>query len=322
MDMRASPDPSDIRKLFTNEDPDEVWAKASIIIHEMAPEHDLPTVQGAYDDVIRMFHGSYPGYHPIQTPYHDLGHTLNVFLCAVRLLHGIHISGTPLSEQEMTLIMLAALMHDIGYAMTLDDQTGTGAQYTRIHVDRGVQFMRDYITGRQLPETWLQPLEYMIRSTDHMRDFAQIPFPDARTRLLGQIVGTADLVGQMADQTYLEKLLYLYLEFKEASLGNYKDTHDLLRKTSQFNEVIRHKLDDELESRYAKLTFHFKKSLGIERNFYLESMERNIAYLEQALGMENAEASLAMLRRCNIVDRARSIATLEDSASIKAGQQP
>lgn len=311
MDMKVQPEPPDVRTLFSNEDPNEVWAKASMVMLDMAPGFDLPVVQNTYNDVIRMFHGSYPGYQPIQTPYHDLGHTLNVFLCAVRLMHGTHVSGTRLSEQEMGLIMLAALMHDIGYAKTLGDTVGTGAQYTRIHVDRGVDFMRHYIADHQFPAEWLLPLECMIRSTDHMKDFAQIPFPDARTRLLGQIVGTADLVGQMADQTYLEKLLLLYFEFKEAHLGNYKDTQELLRKTQQFYEVIRHKLDGELESSYTNLSFHFKQSLGMDRNYYLESIERNISYLEQASGMDNQETSLAMLRRCGIVERARTLTTLE-----------
>ncbi len=311
MDVRFQPDPPDVRTLFANEDPDEVWAKASAVIHDMAPGFDMPVVQNTYNDVIHMFRGNYPGYQPIQTPYHDLGHTLNVFLCAVRLMHGMHLSGTRLTEQEMALIMMAALMHDIGYAKTLDDMIGTGAQYTRIHVDRGVDFMRYYVGDHQFPVEWLLPLECMIRSTDHMKDFAQIPFPDEHTRLLGQIVGTADLVGQMADQTYLEKLLFLYFEFKEAHLGSYKDTHELLRKTRQFYDVICHKLDGELGSNYTKLTFHFKQSLGVERNYYLESIERNIAYLDRASGLEDHEASVAMLRRCGIVERARTMAMLE-----------
>ena len=311
MDMKYTPEPCDVRDLFSNEDPNEVWAKASKIIHAMAPEFDLPVVQNTYNDVISMFHGSYPGYQPIQTPYHDLGHTLNVFLCAVRLMHGEHVSGTRLSEKEMGLVMLAALMHDIGYAKKLDDMVGTGAQYTRIHVDRGVDFMQHYVADHRFPAGWLLPLECMIRSTDHMKDFSQVPFPDARTRLLGQIVGTADLVGQMADQTYLEKLLFLYFEFKEAHLGNYRDTQELLRKTRLFYEVIRHKLDGELEASYAKLAFHFKQSLGVDRNYYLESIERNLSYLEQASSMDKQEESLAMLRRCGIVERARVMAMSE-----------
>jgi len=79
---------------------------------------------------------SYPGYIPIQTPYHDLRHTLDVFICAVRLLHGVHLSGTPLDDEEITLVMIAALLHDIGYAQKVDEANGSGAQFTQVHVKR------------------------------------------------------------------------------------------------------------------------------------------------------------------------------------------
>lgn len=35
--------------------------------------------------------------------------------------------------------------------------------------------------------------------------------------MLGEILGTADLTGQMADRTYLEKLLLLFLEFEDVA---------------------------------------------------------------------------------------------------------
>lgn len=306
MDKRTSPTPAETRKLFDNEDPTEVWAKTGEIILDMAPDYDFTSLRNTYNDVLQMFFGTYPGYFAIRTPYHDLGHTLNVFLCAVRLMHGVHVSGTRLSSTEMSQIMIAALMHDIGYAQTLDDKSGTGAQYTRIHVDRGVSFMRHYLAVRQLPASWEIPLECMIRSTDHMKDFALIAFPNAHIRLLGQIVGTADLVGQMADDTYLEKLQYLYSEFKEAHLGNYQDAQDLMRKTRNFYEVIRHKLDEELGSNYLKLAQHFKNYYGDERNYYLESIEKNMAYLTQAAERESTEDSLAMLRRRSTAAKAVS----------------
>lgn len=299
-----------MRELFTNEDPGTVWAHASEIIRCMDPAYDFQLIQSTYDDVLRVFSGNYPGYLPIQTHYHDLGHTLSVFLCAVRLMHGVHLSGTRLNSEEISLVMIAALMHDIGYAKVHGDETGTGAQYTRIHVDRGIAFMQHYLPSRRLPAAWEVPLEYMIRSTDHMKDFSKIDFPDARTRMLGQIVGTADLVGQMADHAYLEKLLFLYIEFKEAHLGNYENTYALLCKTREFYNTIQRKLDSELDATYTKLTFHFKEWFGVERNCYLESMERNLSYLSRASELGNEEESLAMLRRNGIVKKAKAIAAL------------
>ena len=81
MDIRTSPTPAEARKLFDNEDPTEVWTKTGEIILDMAPDYDFTTLRNTYNDVLQMFFGTYPGYFAIRTPYHDLGHTLNVFLC-------------------------------------------------------------------------------------------------------------------------------------------------------------------------------------------------------------------------------------------------
>src|SRR3989338_6779753 len=145
--MKNAPSFAEINNLFTNGDPKEVWLKASGIIKLINPAYDFTVAQTSFNDVVRLFYGEYPGYRPIRTLYHDLHHTMDVFLCAVRLMHGVHLSGIRLSGDEMTAIMMAALMHDIGYAQLDGDETGTGAQYTRSHVSRGIEFMRCYAAG-------------------------------------------------------------------------------------------------------------------------------------------------------------------------------
>ncbi len=311
--MRRLPTSPEIRNLFAYSDPDEVWAKASDIVGRISPTYDFSLARIAFDDVMRLFRGEYPGYCAIKTMYHDLPHTLAVFLCAVRLAHGVHISGTPLADNEITRIMIAALMHDIGYVQRYGENTGTGAQYTQNHVRRGIEFMRYHLIEQRFPSAWAASLEPMMLSTDHMGDFHKINFPDERVRLLGQIVATADLVGQMSDRTYLEKLLFLYLEFKEAHLGNYQSMLDLLRKTKVFYEFIRkEKLDGELECLYTKLTFHFKDWFGAERNYYMESLEKNMDYLSQAAQLNEAEC-LSMLKRGGIAEKAKTLVAPDEA---------
>lgn len=307
MDMNTIPTAAEVRSLFSNHDPDEVWIKATEVIGRINPVYDFSILHTTFDDVMRLFHGAYPGYCAIQTPYHDLPHTLDVFLCAARLSHGVHVSGTALADHEITLILMAALMHDIGYAQRYGEESGSGAQFTQDHINRGVEFMRCYLAEQRLPPVMATALEPMLRSTDHMQDFSQNAFPDERVRLLAQMVGTADLVGQMADRTYLEKLLFLYLEFKEARLGNYQSVYDMLRQTRNFYEVTRRqRLDGEFDRLYTKLAFHFKDALGVEKNYYLEAMEKNIVYLSQAAQLDEA-ACLAMLKRGGIVEKARTL---------------
>ena len=195
-------------------------------------------------------------------------------MCGVRLMHGVHASGDHLTDEEITLMMLAILMHDIGYAQRKGEETGTGAQFTRTHVQRGVEFMKLYFTERRLPSDILVDVTGMILGTEHFRPFAQIDFKDERSRMLARLVATADIVGQMADRKYLEKLLFLYQEFKEAGFGTYQNMFDLLRQTHRFYEMTREKLDGVLGGIYVNLAFHFEEALGVEKNFYMEARSR------------------------------------------------
>jgi hypothetical protein len=298
--------PSEIRELFVNYDPAESWIKASLIVRSMSPNIDLTNVRNVFDDVMCLFSGSYPGYSPIQTPYHDLRHTLDVFMCSVRLMHGIHLSDTLVNDEEIKLIMVAALLHDVGYAQKIYETNGSGAQFTKIHVSRGIDFMAMHLGSWLIPANWEPPLRQIIRCTDLRVNLADINFGSPRIRLLGQIVGSADIVGQMADRTYLEKLLFLYSEFREANYGNCENTHDLLKKSRDFYDSIRKALDSELGSKYQRLNYHFKDWIGEDRNYYIESIENNIQYLEKVISLNEAEW-FSMLKRHGIVQRYQEI---------------
>jgi hypothetical protein len=300
----------EINGLFANEDPREVLGKAEAIVLRIDPDYDLARVRAVFDDVAALFRGDYPGYAPVRTPYHNQAHTLHVFMCAVRLMHGVHVSGTAMSDEDVMLVIMAALMHDIGYAQTVKEESGTGAQHTPCHVSRGISFMHRYVAEHDFPDGWGQRLEPLIRSTDPGYPFAQIPFADEHASLLGQLVATADLVGQMADRTYLEKLLFLYLEFKEANFGNYRNVHDMLRQTRRFYEITKEKLDSVFQGLYARLSDHFMETMGVANNYYLESIERNIAYLDEVTRHEEAE-HLEMLKRAGIVDKAKTLSEFQ-----------
>jgi len=306
---------AEIYNLFSNTNPDEAWTKAADIARNMCSGYDFSLTKTAFDDVVRLFRGEYPGYGPIRTPYHDLSHTLDVFLCAVRLMHGVHLSGNRLADNEMTMIMISALMHDIGYMQRHGEEASTGAQYTQNHVKRGIKFMQRYIVDQHFPPDFATPMKLIILCTDQALVVSEINFPDERTRLLGKIVKTADLVGQMADRTYLEKLLFLYLEFREAHFGGYQNSYDLLCKTQEFYGTTQQKLEGELDGIYTKLSFHFKDRLGVEKNYYLESIEKNIAYLSQITSLSK-EKYLSMLKRGGIAGKALD---LQHRTSLRKG---
>jgi len=270
---------------------------------DISPTYDFKAAKQAFDDVVRLFQGHYPGYCEIKTPYHDLPHTLDVFLCAARLMHGMYLDGSKLSDRDIDLVLLAALMHDIGYAQKRDGkESGTGAQYTPVHIQRGQEFMRNYINGRNFPADYADDLVPITYCSDPMLPITQIIFPNEHVRKLGQVLGTADLVGQMADRNYLEKLVFLFEEFQEANLNLYKDVHDMMRKTHEFHLKIQKKLDVEFAALYQKLQPHFLKTLDEDRNFYMESIRKNLDYLARIVDM-NEEDCFSHLRRGGIISK-------------------
>lgn len=304
--MKSSPTPAEINELFNNDDPIVVWEKVTDIVLRMAPEFDFRFVQSVYEDILKLFRGNYPDYGPIKTLYHDLPHTLEVIMCGARLMHGVHVSGDHLTEEEITLILLAMLMHDVGYAQRKGEESGTGAQYTQTHVQRGIDFMRNYFSVRQVPAEVEDVVAGMILGTEHNRPFTRIDFNDDRSRMLARIVATADITGQMADRIYLEKLLFLFLEFKEAHFGSYQSMYDLLCQTNRFYETTREKLDGALGGVYKKFEFHFEDMMGVHNNYYLESIEKNMSYLSKVVARNEAEL-FSMLKRNGVVEKSRSL---------------
>ncbi|MDO8926425.1 MAG: HD domain-containing protein [Sideroxyarcus sp.] len=304
--MNNTPTPDQINELFNNEDRHIVWAKVTGIIRRMSRDYDFALIESVYEDIMRLFHGDYPDYSSIKTLYHDLPHTLEVLLCGARLMHGVHLSGDRLTDEEISLIVIAILMHDVGYAQRKSEETGTGAQHTQTHVQRGIEFMRQYFADQNLPEHVAVSVTAMILGTEHNRPFAQICFRDERSRMLGRIVATADITGQMADRIYLEKLLFLYLEFKEANFGSYESNYDLLRQTNRFYETTRAKLDGVLGGIYKKLEYHFKDTMGVSNNYYLESIEKNMAYLAKVVAHDEEEL-YTMLKRHGVAEMSRRL---------------
>jgi hypothetical protein len=57
---------------------------------------------------------------------------------------------------------------------------------------------------------------------------------------------------------------------------------------------------------YARLSFFFKDVMGVENNYYLESIEKNIAYLKKVLSLSEEEY-LSMLKRGGIAEKSQAL---------------
>ena len=162
--------------------------------------------------------------------------------------------------------------------------------------------MRHYFSEQESPASATIAIAAMIAGTEHSKPFQDIEFNGDRTRMLACIVATADITGQMADRAYLEKLLFLYQEFNEAHFGSFQSMYEMLCQTHRFYEETCKKLDGALGGVYRKLELHFKDTMGVSNNFYLESIEKNMGYLQNVVA-QGESSYLAMLKRTGNANR-------------------
>jgi len=123
---------------------------------------------------------------------------------------------------------------------------------------------------------------------------------DAKDRQLGFLLGTADLMAQMADRNYPEKCRdFLYHEFVACGLAGagtagkskpiYSSPEDLLRKTPEFaRKLFNDRLDGYFEGAYRYIEDHFGGT-----NPYLAEIRRHIDFIRQAV----EQGSLGLMRR-------------------------
>ena len=148
----------------------------------------------------------------------------------------------------------------------------------------------------------------LIHYTGYEKPFAKIAARRCRaTGALGHLLGTADMIAQMADRCYLEKCRdRLYPEFVlggvalPTSAEGYRKVHyasglDLLRQTPEVRQHMRTKrLDGEFERAYRYLEILFDG-----RNPYIEAIERNLAYHQAKCCAARAGACCGGIRRCS-----------------------
>jgi len=287
--------------LGNTRDTGEVEAQVGEIVRAFAPGHDLKRITDTFNLLDRAFGGGLPGYQKLKTLYHNRTHTNEVVLCTARMLHGLHLAGQELDAHHIDAALMGALLHDVGYLMKDEEGSGTGAQFTDSHVERGVEFARRHLVD--LPPDLVDSTTKVILLTDHRNHPDSVKFDNPLQKRAAYATATADLVGQMANREYLERVLLLYFELEEAHVGGFTDVHDLLEKTAAFYRTTKARLDNDLNGLTGHLARHFGEQQGVERNFYAESIDRNLHHLDQVVKIER-ERRLDFLRRGRSVQKA------------------
>jgi hypothetical protein len=243
------------------------------------PESLARSVRDAYAWIGDLFAGRVSGYLGCTTEYHNLGHTRDVLLATVRLMDGHAISKGAFGRELAIDLCLAALFHDTGYIQTDNDREGTGAKYTSTHVERSMAFAEAHVCGLEIPSAGPKRIARLISHT-RLLPGSEEPAPDPEERHAGALLCSADFMGQMSDRAYLEKLIFLYREMREAGLGDYKTEFDILKKTLGFYEIVMKRFTGPLMCVHEEAEPHFRERYGIPRNLYMESIERQMEYLK------------------------------------------
>lgn len=163
--------------------------------------------------------------------YHDVEHTVLVALTGQEILRGKQIRDGGVTPEDWLHCILSLLCHDIGYikgicsqdnlekkTYVIDKNEGmvklspgdTDASLTPYHVDRGKQFVSERFGYHKLIDIGIlqrniELTRFPVPQGEEYKDTIDYP----------GLVRAADLIGQLADPRYLQKLPALYREFEE-----------------------------------------------------------------------------------------------------------
>ncbi|MEM7016906.1 MAG: Npun_R2479 family HD domain-containing metalloprotein [Pseudomonadota bacterium] len=204
--------------------------------------------------------------------YHDMEHTIMVTMVGQEMIRGRHIREGGVSAKDWLNFTISLLCHDIGHIRGICRQdnvrkgifaTGVSGQVVKLppgatdaalseyHVDRGKLFIRERFGGNQHldAETIASNIELTRFPVPEDTDEQAIKsFPG--------LIRAADLIGQLADPKYLQKLPALFYEFQETGINEklgYKTPYDLYKNYPSFYwTMVSPYIQDGL--RYLKVT--------------------------------------------------------------------
>lgn len=298
-----------LSRLIDASKPRSVLGEVRRIFSYHYPTRHFSEVRRSYTLILDLFQGRFSGYKACNTEYHNLNHTLDVFLAAARLLDGYNLRKRGLALSTAVNLLRASLLHDAGYIQEDWDEEGTGAKFTVRHVERSIAFLARHGRDFGISEEAIDSISQMILCTNLSVEIEGMSFISNEERIAGAMLGTADLLGQMADRVYLEKLLFLYYEFKEAGIGGYKTEYDIIRKNVDFYEMTKKRFSNELMKMYRYARYHFRERFTVDRNLYLQAINRHISYLKKII-KDDSTNFRGKLKRGSWIEDGREVVEL------------
>ncbi len=236
------------------------------------PEYESQITRNA-DQVIRIIAES-------NTLYHNVEHTIQVTLVGQAVLQGkLKAENNSITPEIWLNFIMSLLCHDIGYVSDLDltkesvstlDNGASDALLMSVHIDRGKHFVE---------ETFSQQNGIDIKFIQECIERTRFPIPKADNYQITDdfpgLVRGADLIGQLSDPRYLNKLPAVFYEFEENGYNKvtgYQQPGDLLNGYVDFYT--------KSVAPYVRETLQYL-SMTSEGKEIIRSHEANIAKVEE-----------------------------------------
>jgi hypothetical protein len=291
----------DVTNRVNTTDTREVCAAVCRIYEHLYQRDSDPVLRQAFRDFERLYRGEHPDYHACDTNYHDIQHVLDVTLAMARLMDGYvrATSEANIDERLFCFGIITALFHDFGYLRhRKDTRRRHGAEYTRTHVSRSARFLTKYLPAVGMADL-AQPAARVVHFTGYEMAVRDIRVAE-RFRRIGNLLGSADMIAQMADRCYLEKCRdRLYPEFLYGGIARprtadgkeqivFGSPAELIYKTPAFYESASKRLAVDLQGYYDYMQKHFGG-----QNLYVDALQKNINHARAIA----AEHDISLLRR-------------------------
>ena len=110
------------------------------------PGESFDRVAVSFEEFDELFTGRMPGYHGVDTVYHDRQHSLDMTLAMTRLMVGYERGAQPdrrFGVERAVMAIVTSLFHDAGYIREFEDREHhNGAEFTLYHVTRSAALHR------------------------------------------------------------------------------------------------------------------------------------------------------------------------------------
>ena len=135
-------------------------AAVSVAVRELFaatwPNESFDKVAVAFEDFDKLYTGRMPGYHAVDTVYHDRQHSLDMTLAMARLMVGYERSTDArmrFGGERAAMALVTSLLHDSGYIREFEDRLHVnGAEFTLYHC----------FTRVALAKAWVPPDRFII----------------------------------------------------------------------------------------------------------------------------------------------------------------